>query len=207
VVTATGMHTEMGKIAGLLRQTKSEPTPIQPELDRTDKLLGIVVVIIALVIVVTIILVEGIREFGAIVDVLILGVALAVAAVPEGLPAIMTAVLALGMQRMATRNAIVRKLPAVETLGSAKVTHGGGDRGGVRHCQYGDRDHRRGVGAHVGRGAACHRARGIGVCPRQSRTQAAHRWYCCRCSTYSTPAPTPAAPFMRCSATSGCGVR
>jgi Ca2+-transporting ATPase len=121
VVTATGMQTEMGKIAGLLRQTESEPTPLQHELDRTGKLLGIVVVIIAVVMVVTIIVVEGIRQFSAIVDVLILGVALAVAAVPEGLPAIVTAVLALGVQRMAKRNAIVRKLPAVETLGSATL--------------------------------------------------------------------------------------
>jgi Ca2+-transporting ATPase len=121
VVTATGMQTEMGKIAGLLHQTTSEATPLQQELDRTGKLLGIVVVIIAVVMIVTILVVEGIREFSAIVDVLILGVALAVAAVPEGLPAVVTAVLALGVQRMAKRNAIVRKLPAVETLGSATV--------------------------------------------------------------------------------------
>src|SRR5262245_17156594 len=121
VVTATGMHTEMGKIAGLLRQTESDPTPLQQELNRTGKLLGVVVVIIALVMIVTILVVEGIREFRVIVDVLILGVALAVAAVPEGLPAIVTAVLALGVQRMAKRNAIVRKRPAVETLGSATV--------------------------------------------------------------------------------------
>lgn len=121
VVTTTGMHTEMGKIAGLLRHTESDPTPLQQELDRTGKLLGIVVVIIAVVMIGTIIVVEGIREFGALVDVLILGVALAVAAVPEGLPAVVTAVLALGVQRMAKRNAIVRKLPAVETLGSANV--------------------------------------------------------------------------------------
>jgi P-type Ca2+ transporter type 2C len=121
VVTATAMQTEMGKIAGLLHQTVSDPTPLQQELDRTGKLLGIVVVIIAIVMIGTILVVEGIREFSAIVDVLILGVALAVAAVPEGLPAIVTAVLALGVQRMAKRNAIVRKLPAVETLGSATV--------------------------------------------------------------------------------------
>src|ERR687885_240671 len=80
VVTATGMQTEMGKIAGLLRQTESEATPLQQELDRTGKLLGIVVVIIAVVMIVTILVVEGIREFSAIVDVLILGVALAVGA-------------------------------------------------------------------------------------------------------------------------------
>ena len=121
VVTATGMQTEMGKIAGLLRRTESEATPLQRELDRTGRLLGVVVVIIAVAMVLTIILLEGVRGFGAIVDVLILGVALAVAAVPEGLPTVVTAVLALGVQRMARRNAIVRKLPAVETLGSATV--------------------------------------------------------------------------------------
>ena len=121
VVTMTGMQTEMGKIAGLLRQTKHEPTPLQMELDRTGKLLGIVVVIIAVIMIVTIILVDGIREIKALVDVLILGVALAVAAVPEGLPAVVTAVLSLGVMRMARRHAIVRKMPAVETLGSANV--------------------------------------------------------------------------------------
>jgi Ca2+-transporting ATPase len=121
IVTATGMRTEMGRIAGLLRQTPQEETPLQNELDRTGKLLGGVVLVIAAVMVVTILLVEQARDVAAIVDVLILGVALAVAAVPEGLPAIVTAVLALGVQRMAKRNAIVRKLPAVETLGSATV--------------------------------------------------------------------------------------
>src|SRR5262245_25298383 len=121
VVTATGMQTEMGKIAGLLHRTVDEATPLQQELDRTGKLLGIVVLLIAVVMVVTIILVEQVRAAAAIVDVLILGVALAVAAVPEGLPAIVTAVLSIGVQRMAARHAIIRKLPAVETLGSATV--------------------------------------------------------------------------------------
>jgi Ca2+-transporting ATPase len=121
VVTATGMRTELGKVAGLLRSTEDETTPLQKELDRTGKLLGVVVIVIAAVIVATILLVEEIRDPAAIFDVMILGVALAVAAVPEGLPAIVTAVLAIGVQRMARRNAIVRKLPAVETLGSATV--------------------------------------------------------------------------------------
>lgn len=121
IVTATGMQTEMGKIAGLLHHTESEPTPLQQELDRTGKMLGIIVMIIAIVMVLTIIFVEGVNDFATFVDVLILGVALAVAAVPEGLPAVVTAVLALGVQRMAKRHAIVRKLPAVETLGSANV--------------------------------------------------------------------------------------
>ena len=121
LVTATGMQTEMGKIAGLLHRTESEATPLQRELDHTGKVLGLLVVIIAVVMVFTIVLVEGVSKFSALVDVLILAVALAVAAVPEGLPAVVTAVLALGVQRMARRNAIVRHLPAVETLGSATV--------------------------------------------------------------------------------------
>jgi Ca2+-transporting ATPase len=121
VVTATGMQTELGKVAGLLRRTGDEATPLQKELDRTGRLLGAIVLVIAAVIVATILVVERVRDPAAIFDVLIFGVALAVAAVPEGLPAIVTAVLAIGVQRMARRNAIVRKLPAVETLGSATV--------------------------------------------------------------------------------------
>src|SRR5215203_3468807 len=121
VVSATGMHTELGNIAGLLSRTEEQTTPLQKELDRVGKLLGGIVIIIAVVVVVTIVLVEGIRDPAAILDVLIFGVALAVAAVPEGLPAIVTTTLALGVRRMARRNAIVRKLPAVETLGSATV--------------------------------------------------------------------------------------
>src|SRR5918995_4545139 len=121
VVTVTGMQTELGKVAGLLRRTDDEATPLQKELDRTGRLLGAIVLVIAAGIVATILVVERVRDPAAIFDVLILGVALAVAAVPEGLPAIVTAVLAIGVQRMARRNAIVRKLPAVETLGSATV--------------------------------------------------------------------------------------
>jgi P-type Ca2+ transporter type 2C len=121
VVTATGMQTEIGRIAGLLKETRDEPTPLQQELDRTGKLLGMAVVAIAVVMIATIIIVENVRGLPALLDVLILGVALAVAAVPEGLPAVVTAVLALGVQRMARRNAIVRHLAAVETLGSATV--------------------------------------------------------------------------------------
>jgi Ca2+-transporting ATPase len=121
VVVATGMRTEMGRIAGLLKRTPAETTPLQVELDRTGKLLGLIVTAIAVVMIATIILAEHVTSFAAIVDVLILGVALAVAAVPEGLPAIVTAVLSLGVERMARRNAIVRHLAAVETLGSATV--------------------------------------------------------------------------------------
>ena len=121
VVTATGMQTEMGRIAGMLRDAPTEATPLQRELNRTGKLLGGIVVAIAAVMIVTIVVVEDIRGITALLDVFILGVALAVAAVPEGLPAIVTAVLSLGVQRMAKRNAIVRHLAAVEALGSASV--------------------------------------------------------------------------------------
>jgi Ca2+-transporting ATPase len=121
VVVATGMQTQMGRVAGMLKEAPTETTPLQRELDRVGKLLGFIVVVIAVVMIATIILVEEVSSFSGIFDVLILGVALAVAAVPEGLPAVVTAVLALGVQRMATRNAIVRHLAAVETLGSANV--------------------------------------------------------------------------------------
>jgi len=121
VVTQTGMRTEMGRIAGMLNETAAETTPLQRELDHTGKVLGLVVLAIALVMIATIIVVEDVHGFSAMVDVLILGVALAVAAVPEGLPAVVTAVLSIGVQRMARRNAIVRHLAAVETLGSASV--------------------------------------------------------------------------------------
>jgi P-type Ca2+ transporter type 2C len=121
VVIATGMQTQMGRIAGMLKEAPVETTPLQKELARVGKILGVIVVVIAVVMITTIILVEQVRGFAAIFDVLILGVALAVAAVPEGLPAVVTAVLSLGVQRMAKRNAIVRHLAAVETLGSANV--------------------------------------------------------------------------------------
>jgi len=121
VVVATGMRTEMGRIAGMLGHVPTEHTPLQRELDYVGKLLGVIVVVIALVMITTIIVVEHVRALPALFDVLILGVALAVAAVPEGLPAVVTAVLSIGVQRMARRNAIVRHLSAVETLGSASV--------------------------------------------------------------------------------------
>ena len=121
VVTATGMQTEMGRIAGMLKETPIETTPLQKELHRVGKLLGIIVIAIAVVVITTIITVEHVRGFSALFDVLILGVALAVAAVPESLPAVVTVVLSLGVKRMAQKNAIVRHLAAVETLGSANV--------------------------------------------------------------------------------------
>jgi Ca2+-transporting ATPase len=121
VVVATGLRTQMGQIAGMLKDAPTETTPLQKELARVGRMLGAIVVIIAVVMVATIVLVEDVRGFHGLFDVLILGVALAVAAVPEGLPAVVTAVLALGVQRMAKRNAIVRHLAAVESLGSANI--------------------------------------------------------------------------------------
>ena len=121
VVTATGMQTQMGRIATLLEAAPQPATPLQQELDRVGRRLGISVIVVALAMIATILLVFDVRGLSALFDVLILGVALAVAAVPEGLPAVVTAVLALGVQRMAKRNAIVRRLAAVETLGSADV--------------------------------------------------------------------------------------
>jgi Ca2+-transporting ATPase len=111
----------MGRIAGMLKAAPDETTPLQKELDKVGKRLGALVIIIALVMIGTILLVEDVRGFAALFEVLILGVALAVAAVPEGLPAVVTTVLSLGVQRMAKRKAIVRNLSAVETLGSANV--------------------------------------------------------------------------------------
>jgi len=121
LVVATGMRTEMGRVAGMLRDAPDDTTPLQRDLDRVGKMLGLTVVGIAIVMIATIVFVEHVRGLSALLDVLILGVALAVAAVPEGLPAVVTAVLSMGVQRMARRKAIVRHLRAVETLGSATV--------------------------------------------------------------------------------------
>jgi magnesium-transporting ATPase (P-type) len=121
IVTSTGMHTEMGAIANMLEATEEERTPLQDEVARIGRMLGTAVVVIALVVMGTIVLVSDIRGPADLITVLLLGVSLAVAAVPEGLPAILSVVLALGVQRMAKRNAIVKKLSSVETLGSASV--------------------------------------------------------------------------------------
>ena len=121
VVTASGMATEMGAIAGMLGATPEEPTPLEKEVGRIGRMLGFAVIIIAAVVVATILLMSDIRSAADVIPVLLLGVSLAVAAVPEGLPAILSVVLALGVQRMARHNAIVKKLSSVETLGSASV--------------------------------------------------------------------------------------
>jgi calcium-translocating P-type ATPase len=121
VVTATGMASQMGAIAEMLDATDEEPTPLQKEVARVGRILGIAVVVIALIVVATVFLVFAVRGVADVINVLLLGVSLAVAAVPEGLPAILSMVLALGVQRMSKRNAIVKNLSSVETLGSASV--------------------------------------------------------------------------------------
>ena len=116
VVVATGMATEFGKIARLLESVDTAKTPLQHNLDRVGKTLarvsfGVVLVIVGL----------GVFRGQPFVEMLIFGVALAVAVVPEALPAVVTISLALGVKRMVKRNALVRRLPAVETLGSTSV--------------------------------------------------------------------------------------
>ncbi|MGZ3642746.1 MAG: cation-translocating P-type ATPase [Ktedonobacteraceae bacterium] len=121
IVTSTGAQTEIGRIAGSLQKTVEKETPLQRELDRIGKWLGIVVTLIAIAMSATILLVDRVGTLVELVDIMLLAVSLAVAAVPEGLTAITTIVLSLGMQRMAVRNVIVRKLSAVEALGSTTV--------------------------------------------------------------------------------------
>jgi Ca2+-transporting ATPase len=121
IVTATGMATQMGSIAGMLDATEEAPTPLQKEIARIGRMLGMAVVVIALIVVGTILLLSDVKTSSDVVDALLVGVSLAVAAVPEGLPAILSVVLAMGVRRMAGHNAIVKKLSSVETLGSATV--------------------------------------------------------------------------------------
>ena len=121
VVVATGAGTEMGAIAQMLDSVEEEDTPLQREITRISKMLGTVVIAIAVVVVATLLALAPERTAQAVTDALLLGVSLAVAAVPEGLPAILSVVLALGVQRMALHKAVVKRLTSVETLGSASV--------------------------------------------------------------------------------------
>ncbi|MHB1288069.1 cation-translocating P-type ATPase, partial [Georgenia sp.] len=121
VVTGAGMGTEMGAIATMLDETQEDPSPLQKEIAGVSKLLGITVIVIAVVVMIVTALVNDVSSPSDFVTVLLLGVSLAVAAVPEGLPAILSVVLAIGVQQMAKRNAVVKKLHSVETLGAASV--------------------------------------------------------------------------------------
>jgi len=116
LVIATGMQTELGKIADLIQQVKQENTPLQRRLDALGKNLALIGVAIAMLI-----FVLGIMRGDELRHMLLTAVSVAVAIVPEGLPAVVTITLALGAQRMLQRNALIRKLPAVETLGSVTV--------------------------------------------------------------------------------------
>ena len=121
VVVATGMATEVGRIAGLLEAAKKDPTPLQQELDRTGKRLSIIMLGICAVVFAAGLLSTSAFTLNVVLSLFLFAVALAVAAIPEALPAIVTVGLSLGVRRMAAANAIVRKLPAVETLGAATV--------------------------------------------------------------------------------------
>lgn len=115
-VTATGMDTEMGKIADLLSDEGDVQTPLQKKLATLGKYLGFIALAVCAVI-----FVIGLIDQMPILDIFMVSVSLAVSAIPEGLPTIVTIVLAIGVQRMSKKNAIIRRLPAVETLGSASI--------------------------------------------------------------------------------------
>ncbi len=116
IVVETGMNTEVGKIAGIISNTQDNETPLQTKLNKLGKTLGIAALLICAVI-----FVIGLLYHKDPLDMFMTAVSLAVAAIPEGLAAVSTIVLAIGVQRMVKRHAIVKKLPAVETLGSASV--------------------------------------------------------------------------------------
>lgn len=116
IVTATGMDTQMGKIAGLLEEEEGSVTPLQKKLAQLGRSLGIMALAACLVI-----FLVGLLNGIPALEIFMTAVSLAVSAIPEGLPAIVTIVLSIGVQRMVSKNAIIRRLPAVETLGSASV--------------------------------------------------------------------------------------
>ena len=116
VVVATGEDTELGKIAKILTETKEELTPLQRKLNEISKVLSILVVIIGLFMVIT-----GLLKHNPILEIFMLAVSLAVAAIPEGLPASITVILSIGVEKMAKKNSIVRKLSSVETLGATEI--------------------------------------------------------------------------------------
>ncbi|MGN0960970.1 MAG: calcium-translocating P-type ATPase, PMCA-type [Christensenellales bacterium] len=123
IVVSTGMNTEVGKIAGMLNTQEKNSTPLQVQLAKTAKLLSFIVLGVAVVIFIAGILNRNAGEtlLDSIVDSFMTAVAIAVAAIPEGLPAVVTIVLAIGVKRMSERKAIVKNLPAVETLGCCEV--------------------------------------------------------------------------------------
>ncbi|MDH8701357.1 Ca2+-transporting ATPase [Dysgonomonadaceae bacterium PH5-43] len=116
IVIRTGMQTEVGKIASMLQSVPNEQTPLQKKLDKLGKNLGVAALIIC-----ALIFIVGVLYGNDLLSMFMIAVSLAVAAIPEGLPAVSTIVLAVGVQRLAKKNAIVRNLPSVETLGSTNI--------------------------------------------------------------------------------------
>ncbi|MGE5617759.1 MAG: calcium-translocating P-type ATPase, SERCA-type [Sphingomonadaceae bacterium] len=116
IVVGTGMQTQIGKIAQMIQEVEAEATPLQKKLEELGKSLGIACLAICAVV-----FALGVWEGNELLEMFMVAVSLAIAAVPEGLPAIVTICLALGMQRMVARHALIRRLPAVETLGSVTV--------------------------------------------------------------------------------------
>ena len=116
IVAETGMRTELGKIAGMIQEIKRDSTPLQQKLEQFGKW-----IVYLCFVLVGLIFVLGVLRGGKVIDMFLTAVSLAVAAIPEGLPAVVTIALALGVQRMVARHALIRKLPSVETLGCATV--------------------------------------------------------------------------------------
>ena len=116
LVTETGMNTKMGKISDMIQNVEEETTPLQKRLAKMGKYIVLACLVVCIVVTVT-----GVLRGEGLIEMMLTGISLAVAAVPEGLPAIVTISLALGVKRMAEHNALVKKLPAVETLGSTTV--------------------------------------------------------------------------------------
>ncbi len=116
IVTATGMATEMGRISGLLASTETAPTPLQQQINALGKRLALIAVVV-----ISLIFLLGLLRGVPLLEIMLTSITLAVASIPEGLPAVLTVTLALGMHRMARQRAIVKKLAAVETLGCTTV--------------------------------------------------------------------------------------
>ncbi|MFW9909509.1 MAG: cation-translocating P-type ATPase [Candidatus Thorarchaeota archaeon] len=118
VITSTGMSTQFGKIAGMVQESKKDMTPLQIDLDDLGRKLGVLIIALCIIV----LFAEILRNLSeSLMDELLAAIALAVSAIPEGLPAVVTITLAIGVQRMVQQSAIVRRLPSVETLGSTTV--------------------------------------------------------------------------------------